>query len=230
MRPFTFTVRSIAITSTWLAAGFVACGGAPASDLFKEASAGVGDDGDVIADAGPNLDGVAPDSGPKPKDAGPDAQPPSCADACKGIGTCQGNVCVIDCTFGITPCPAKVKCPKGVACKVVCGGLNSCGQGIDCSEASSCDLACSGTSACGPISCGGSACTVTCPGTSACGWGITCTASMCTIGCGGLSSCGQKVSCNGQQCGVSCNGLSSCVGGVCCTAKTCNVTGVPNGC
>lgn len=131
------------------------------------------DDGSVGPDAG-KKDSATIDS---------PINPPSCQSVCPmNGGTCVNGVCVIDCGFGPNGCPTKVVCPKGVPCKVLCGGTSSCGQGVDCTQASSCEISCGGISSCGgKVSCAGTTCSVNCSGISSCFGGVCCTAKTCNV-------------------------------------------------
>ncbi|MBA3452639.1 MAG: hypothetical protein H0T42_06010 [Deltaproteobacteria bacterium] len=127
-------------------------------------------------DASPMLDGAVPmpDASLPPL---PDAGGDGCGAGCPG--SCQGTVCVIECSGGDCSgpivCPAtgaclvrcmgngscvdQIQCGSG-RCEVECSGNASCAGGVQCQNACSCDVTCGGNGACGPMMCPGSACQV----------------------------------------------------------------------
>jgi len=159
-----------------------------------------GDDGFCAAPAvaGHCSEVLRPDarasSKPDAKPAAIDARASLCALGCTN-GTCDGDVCVIDCSAAGS-CPTDVHCPANLPCRVVCGD-NACKGHVDCTKASACDIRCTGDQSCAnEVDCGPGACDVT---------------------CSGASSCHAKTKCHGScACDVACTGLSSCMGGADC--------------
>jgi hypothetical protein len=116
------------------------------------------------------------------------------ATACGAAGgTCDAiGECVID-----TASSAKVTCPAGMPCVVVCAtGNNACSGGVDCGQATRC--------------------AVTCRGTNACMGGVTCSAGDCAVQCDGNNAC-QTETCPVMpaSCAFQCCGNNACTGTLC---------------
>lgn len=128
-------------------------------------------------------------------DAGDDP-PTTCAEACAGIGTCEGETCAINCDGD--DCDDQVDCPAGVPCRVRCSAQGACAAGVNCGAATSCTVECSANMTCaGLIECGiDRPCTVTCSGQNACVGGTLCaSACACSVECTGPSSCDTDATC-----------------------------------
>lgn len=134
-------------------------------------------------------------------DASPDAPLSSvcgdrAADCTAAGGTCSNGACVID-----RSSTAKVTCPTGMPCQVICNQNDDCKLGVDCAGATTCAVDCSANNACQDfgVDCGSaSTCNVLCDGNSACqhgpdgGSSVECRmASSCTVKCapGNTSTC-----------------------------------------
>jgi hypothetical protein len=183
----------IGIRIGWLALAWMAaaCG-------FDSSGPGGGGDDDASPgpiDAAPIGDGaVTPDGATSDPDAG---EPPvTCAEACAGIGSCQGQTCIIDCTLDDS-CDEAVTCPDDIDCEVRCHGDRSCSGGVDCGAASACVIECDGTDSCDQQNqCGKSQCSVICSGQNSCVGGTRCSMSCaCDVSCGGSSSCDTQATC-----------------------------------
>lgn len=139
-----------------------------------------------------------PDGGDGAIDAATSSSPDAPA-PCQALcveGTCDGDVCVIDCSAD-SACPDDVFCPAGIPCRVICGD-SGCGHHVDCKEAPACEVECSGTDSCKdeircPID---GPCTVTCSGFDACSKRIRCKDSCaCDVACTGGESCDEPAEC-----------------------------------
>ncbi len=136
--------------------------------------------------------------------------------AATGIGTCSGDVCIVDCNKH-NNCADKVRCPFGIPCRVLCSSADSCGAGVDCTGASKCDIQCSGRSSCaGLVQCAGTSCNVACAEQDSCQRRVDCSADQCDLTCTGVRACAGGVACisSTQTCGIDCAGQSACAGGV----------------
>jgi hypothetical protein len=136
--------------------------------------------------------------------------------AARGIGTCSGEQCVIDCSLH-NSCTGKVQCPPGMPCRVLCSTADSCAAGVDCTGASQCDIQCSGRSSCsGLVQCAGASCTIACAEQDSCSRRVDCSADQCNLTCTGNHACAGGVACIGatQACTLDCAGQSACAGGV----------------
>jgi hypothetical protein len=161
-------------------------------------------------------DGSSIDAG---RDA--DAAPPvtcassPCVDAGGGCNPAD-DTCTFHCEGG-TSCATGVRCPPGVACRVLCNSDDSCAGKIDCTQATSCDIACLGARTCEGIDCAGTSCAVRCNGDDSCRTGgIRCTATdVCDIVCAGpgKANCKDPITCKSSRCGVRCD-KDGCTGGV----------------
>lgn len=136
---------------------------------------------------------MAPDASTDGMVSMPDAR--SLCDMGCPNGTCQGGVCVIDCS-GPDTCPGDVACPPNIPCKVVCGD-RSCDHKVICGLASTCEVQCNGLDACADeIQCGKAACDVTCTGVGSCKRRVKCKdACACDVTCSGLTSCAEVPEC-----------------------------------
>ncbi|HLV19815.1 MAG TPA: hypothetical protein VKZ49_03000 [Polyangiaceae bacterium] len=119
------------------------------------------------SDAAPGKPAPEPDATKAPPDRGADRKQAACESVCSA--GCSGDVCSIDCSAQEHCERAKLDCPPGRRCTIVCG-TGSCKEAtIRCPD-SECDIQCSGDKACAEahIRCGEKPCTVTCVGDDAC--------------------------------------------------------------
>ena len=161
----------------------------------------------------PDLRPLEPGAGTSgAEDAGGEetSTPTPCGESCVAAGgTCEGDVCAIRCGTGGTCTKAKVRCPDGVACDIVC---------ID-------------TDACDSVKCGpASTCTITCRGARACNGNVEANAATSSITCDGAEACNNDVVCRGESCAVTCESGGCKAGGVRCCAQSCTVNGAPASC
>jgi hypothetical protein len=136
----------------------------------------------------------------------PDARAPIdaaslCPLGCTG-GTCDGDVCVIDCSADDS-CQTDVHCPVNLPCRVICGN-HACLGHVDCTKATSCDVTCSGYGSCqNEVDCGMGACDVACSGSMSCKAKNKCHPSCsCDVACTGAGSCMSGSEC--PQAGTTC--------------------------
>jgi len=116
-----------------------------------------------------------------------------CALGCTN-GTCDGGVCVIDCSAPDS-CPGTIACPPNIPCRVVCGD-SACDRNVECRLATACEVACVGTNSCAEeIRCGLAPCTVTCSGDGACKRVKCKDACSCDATCSGEGACTDTTEC-----------------------------------
>ena len=127
-----------------------------------------------------------------------DARPSLCELGCPG--SCEGDVCVIDCSAGGSCDTSDVVCPANLPCRVICGP-NACTEKVICTLSTSCDIQCIGNNSCrDEIQCGAGPCDVACSGDNACAKRIKCkNACSCDVTCSGTGSCAETPECPGDM-------------------------------
>ncbi len=124
-----------------------------------------------------------------------------CPDAC---ASCEGELCLLDCS-GTSACNDKeIVCPAGWPCRVLCDGTSSCNDAIVvCPDFYACGVECEGTSACSDLQ-------LQCSLTGTCSMACSDQAAVCS---GAIVDCGSdacSAKCDGDEPTVDCGPSCSC--------------------